>query len=356
MSKKQKPKQQQSNRQSVSKSVIRNAPVASYSQTVSRRPVFSNKGKTQDGRICVRHREYFGDLMGSVEFSCVPYWINPGNPTLFPWLSRMAANYESYRFNRLDFHYKTAAATSEIGSVIMSVDYDAADAPPASLQQVYQNWGSTDCQVWEPDKIVRCDRADLDKLKQRTIRTGPLAANLDIKTYDVGNINFCTTGQLTNKVIGRLWADYEVELITPQGEDGVAGFYSHMYTAGGGATRTIPFGLAPALFGKPPHGVAPNSLGVPFLVPGEYIVSVTASGVTFTNPPTVFWTGPGLLNKITALQGVIGVGGTAGSWDYKVLVADVSLAERYLEIDFTLACASLTSCNLYTAEYEYSTA
>lgn len=350
MSKKQTNQKQQ--KKPKAKSSVKVAPVAIYSQTLGRRPSFSNKGSA-DGRIVVRHREYFADLNGSIAFACTSFPINPGMALLFPWLNRMAANYESYHFNRLEFHYKTAASTTSVGSVIMSVDYDPADAAPSTLQQVYQNWGSTDCQVWESDKVFRCDRADMDKMKQRFIRSVPLAANLDIKTYDVGNFNICTVGEVDTSVIGRLWVDYEVELITPQGKDNVLAYYSHMYSGGGGISRTIPFGLAPVLLGNPPNGTAPNNLGIPFLIAGEYLLSVTMTGTAVAANPI---TGFVATNLSTALASTIGTAGTSGAWIYKINVLDVSFPNRYFLLDFTPACATLTSCNIYITEYDYSTA
>jgi len=45
----------------------------------------------------VSHREYIQDITGSIGFTGIADYINPGNASLFPWLSQIAVNFEQWR-------------------------------------------------------------------------------------------------------------------------------------------------------------------------------------------------------------------------------------------------------------------
>jgi len=50
---------------------------------------------TKSGFI-VSHREYIQDINSSTAFVGIADYINPGNSTLFPWLSQVAQNFEQW--------------------------------------------------------------------------------------------------------------------------------------------------------------------------------------------------------------------------------------------------------------------
>lgn len=86
----------------------------------------------------ITHREYIGDIISSPTagaFSFNTYSINPGYVGTFPWLSNIAQNFESYKMHGLVFEYKTMSVdalnsvNTALGQVILSVQYDAANAP-----------------------------------------------------------------------------------------------------------------------------------------------------------------------------------------------------------------------------------
>jgi hypothetical protein len=94
-------------------------------------------------------------------------------------------------------------------------DYDAADAAPSS-EQIASSY--EDVEEDAPWKDIECELrpSSLHALgPSKFIRTGALAAGLDIKTYDAGNFFLCTTdGTAVNW--GKLWVEYDVTLLTPQ--------------------------------------------------------------------------------------------------------------------------------------------
>ena len=97
-----------------------------------------------NGDIRIRHREFITDLIGSESFSVVSsYPIQPGMSSSFPWLSRLAANFESYKFESLSYHVTTMSSTATRGTLGVAIDYDASDpAPTTKVQALAMQFGT----------------------------------------------------------------------------------------------------------------------------------------------------------------------------------------------------------------------
>lgn len=285
-------------------SAIKKAPV---SQTQVLR---TDKPSIKPGRagtdIIVKHREYLRDIPGSVAFSVIAIPVNPGLNSSFPWLSSMSSLYESYVFEDLHFEFKTMAATTAIGSVMSAVDYDASDVPPVDKTQLASYEGYARSAPWA-DFSQRSPKDDLHKQKSYFVRSGALAANQDVKLYDVGNFFIATQGQSTTDPIGEIYVSYTVRFHTPQlnnvavglsksakintgGTIGIiAGSNVPLVPTGlvaGGAitlTATAPFncllynsGLGTAGTGTP----VPSSAGSTCTVESEVSVAIPTAGTT----------------------------------------------------------------------------
>jgi len=162
------------------------------------------------------HRELIYSVIGSDAFTVQQtFALNPGLAATFPWLSTQAQSWEAYRFNKLKFCAYTRTGSAIPGSLMLVPDYDAADAAPIS-EQVASAYEDVSEDV--PWKDVECELlpAAMHSLGPRKfIRTGPLAANEDVKTYDVGNLFVCTVDGTAVKW-SKLWVEYDVTLFTPQ--------------------------------------------------------------------------------------------------------------------------------------------
>jgi hypothetical protein len=177
----------------------------------------------------IKHRELIGSVVGTTAYSTAglgPFSLNPGLSATFPWLATQAQGWEQYRFNSLKFCYYTRTGSATPGSVQLIPDYDAADAAPISEQIASAYEDVREDVPWKDIECVLDPRAMHPDGPRKFIRTSPLAANLDIKTYDVGQLFIGTTdGTAVNW--GKLWVDYDVTLSTPQippGGFGVQGF------------------------------------------------------------------------------------------------------------------------------------
>jgi hypothetical protein len=159
----------------------------------------------------ISHREYIGEVSGSVDFTTNQYSINPGLPATFPWLWALASRYEHYRFASLSFEYRTQAPTTTTGAVMLAFDYNVDDSAPASKQEMLSYHGTVRAAPWTS---ATCSASH----KGLTTRNDYLTRNgyvSDAKLYDIGNFFIATVGQADTSVIGELWVNYTIEFGTP---------------------------------------------------------------------------------------------------------------------------------------------
>lgn len=207
-----------SRRRKPTRKPARNAgpPVAMGGQRRQRNPGIRAVGGS-DGRIRVVHREKLGNVVSQTTFATALSYheLNPGMDMTFPWLSQVAHAYEFYEFKRLTFVYVPSCPTTTTGSYIMAVDYDAADDEPDTDMALSGYHGSVEGPLWKEIRLT-CDVKSLGRFyAQRAMRYGGLSPNKDIKTYDVGTLYFAATSNASTET-GRLWVEYEVDLMNPQ--------------------------------------------------------------------------------------------------------------------------------------------
>lgn len=217
-----KPRQSQPSKISPSPTVASSyvkAPVARARMVRNTAPRFET---LRNGDCIIAHREYIGDISAGTGtpslFNVNTFVINPGQQNTFQWLSRLAANYESYKFERLAFCYETEAPTTLGGTLLLAVDYDASDPAPGSKQQAMAYRSSVRSPPWNPVKFS-ATREDLAKFKTNYVRTGTQPSGTDIRTFDIGNLFVISQGVGTSgATLGELYVEYAVRLMTPVSE------------------------------------------------------------------------------------------------------------------------------------------
>jgi hypothetical protein len=194
---------------------MRTAPIA-MSKTIKTGVPKMTTLRNGDCRIV--HREYIQDIVAAstgANFNNTQVSINPGQASFVPWLSKIAQNFESYRFSKLKFDYETEAPSSLGGTLVLAVDYDASDAAPLTKQQALAYRGSVRSAPWTPCQH-RSVKEDLEKQKSYFVRPGAQPANTDIRLWDVGVLNVATQGITVNSgTCGELYVEYDVLLMTP---------------------------------------------------------------------------------------------------------------------------------------------
>jgi hypothetical protein len=163
----------------------------------------------------VTHREYIRDINGSVGFGLLRLPINVGKSATFPWLARIALNFEQYRFTRLKFSLKTQAPTTVPGSVILAIDYDPTDPDPVSKADMLQYEGATRSAPWNDCTVIAAQK-NMSRLSKYYVSPSSPDNSADLRLQDVGNLFIATQGQGDASVVSELWVEYDVDLITPQ--------------------------------------------------------------------------------------------------------------------------------------------
>jgi len=170
------------------------------------------------------HREFIQDVTGTVDFlNAIQKQINPGLAGTFPWLSRLAINFEEYQFKGLVFEFKSTSATAigstntALGVVIMATNYDSKDLAFATKQQMEAYEFS--CSTKPADSMihpVECmpNKNVLNTLYVRNDATD--LTNSDIRMYDLGEFQLATSGMQAAATIGELWVSYHVCLKKPK--------------------------------------------------------------------------------------------------------------------------------------------
>jgi hypothetical protein len=191
---------------------VSGAGVAYSTQIRNSKPTFS---QTKDG-LRVHHREYIGDVgVNTSGFGIVStLQLNPGLSGVFPWLSQIAQNFEVYEFHKLRFAYQASCPTSQAGTLYMALDYDPSDAAPANKAGMMSNMSAVSSSIWASNGI-EYDCAMRQYMSNRFTRNASLVANLDVKTYDAGNLYIAIEGVATTSP-GNLYVEYDISLRIPQ--------------------------------------------------------------------------------------------------------------------------------------------
>lgn len=186
-------------------------------------PQFGSTKKGSD--IVFAHREYIGDVKSSINFTATTYPINPGNNTMFPWMSRVAGLYEEYEMLGCLFEYRSTSATavgttsSGMGVVVMATDYDCYDQNFTTKRQMEAAEFSSAAVPYETFlHPIECDRSR-NVLAQEYVVPGITKysdAPGDARLSVLGNFTIATEGQqVDGTTIGELWVTYHIKLSRP---------------------------------------------------------------------------------------------------------------------------------------------
>jgi hypothetical protein len=204
----------------VSHPQIINGSVAGVSQTMT---VKRNKPRITGsrGNIRIMHKELVGEvqtnIVGGVVTSAVKtdgesiYHLSPTNTHLFPWLSRIARNYDYFRFDRVRFVYVPTCSTSTAGRVMLGFDPDAADPIPTDRSALSSYSCSIDSSAWGVCKLD----AKLPN-NQPWYQTNDITTPAMYSTSAMGQAFWASWAAGETTSVGELYVMYEVVLKDPQ--------------------------------------------------------------------------------------------------------------------------------------------
>lgn len=185
----------------------------------------------------VTHMEYLDTL----RFREEPwkYDINPGLTEDYPWLSRIARNFEKYRIKAWVFEWIPSCPTTTTGAIQMAFDYDARDTIPTESQMMSYN-PYVSGPLWNRQLLVlnpaMCNQYNWHFTRSENVR------DTDIKTYDIGSLIISCNGE-SEETAGKLMVKYIVEFAVPTLE--LAGVVQQVHSIvpndADGMSKAMPF-------------------------------------------------------------------------------------------------------------------
>lgn len=291
------------------------APLAISSAIRSSKP---REMVTRNGGRVITFREYVQDIAGSAAFAVSKFPVQPGLPTLFAWLANQAANYQEYRFLGLKFIYETEKSASTSGKVMYAFNPDAGDAAPASKQEMLEFENKAADVLWRPFVLPIPVRPIEALGAKRYVRSGTLASNLDIKTYDLGNLWVATQGMADTTAVGELFVEYSVLLESPVVSAALLAFNNSADIIGASPSAASYFGTTPTVAGGLDISVTGNT--ITFNRVGRYIITSYAlgTGLHTSYEPTV--SGTAAYTLWTGFSNAAADAGTGAVWSGTVIV------------------------------------
>lgn len=289
-------------------------------------PSFEVSGSKHCVRI--KRREYVTVLQASAgstptAFGSTPFRINPANPTLFPWLSQIAMDYDQWEPLGLVFELRSLssdyATGVSLGVMGIALDYQNLDGVYTSKQEAEQSEG---CVSAKPSSGIvfgaECDPAERPNRVLFVRNVGAIPTGGTANQYDLGVVEIFSQGINTASAnLAELWVTYDFELRKAAPPP--------IFTLGGGnmyfANRTsvaagAPLGTASASsYGS--FGVTVDGTGKQLIFPAwfsgvaQVICAWNQVGAAFTNPAT--FTGSGNASVLSSGPNATLMSGTAST-------------------------------------------
>jgi hypothetical protein len=186
-------------------------------------PMFGGSGSSE---VRVTHREFVKTISvpsDGTKFQSFSMDINPSNESMFPWLSKIAKNYQQYKINGMVVTFKsmTSEYTSAgaLGTVGIATNYNVNDLPYPDLVS-FEN--SQFAVVNKPSlnivHAIECKEFARNGLQLYVRDAGSESAQVsDPRFYDFAKVQVMTEGlpQEANTTLGQLWVSYDITLLKP---------------------------------------------------------------------------------------------------------------------------------------------
>lgn len=173
--------------------------------------------------------------------------VNPGNPIMFPWGSKVFHNYELFTIRHLEFQFHPTGSTSQTGGVVMSYEPDFMDAVPNTTAALLQQDNSVGGSYWQNLSMVIPPH--LFNPQHNTAKFVSNTGRTKDYQHVAGRLMVATHGASTVLECGFLTVTYDIDISVPQTHDWVnAGFLDANTKAGVGASITSVAWLEPTLY------------------------------------------------------------------------------------------------------------
>lgn len=183
-----------------------------------------------EGCVRVQKREYIKDVKMTQGFNLVAIIpLNPLDPQ-FPWLSKIAVNFEQFKWLGLSFGFRSLTANAlgsvgnpSMGSITIVTQYDALDVAPGNKTEANNALFSTSCKPAE--SMLHPVECDPEQTPSQPLYTGAnevISSNpqfaRDPRLSFHGFTSVCTQGAPSTAdgyLCGELWVTYDIMFYKP---------------------------------------------------------------------------------------------------------------------------------------------
>lgn len=302
--------------------------------------------------VTVKHREFIKDVLVPAvptDFTLQSYRINAGNPSMFPWLSSIATNFQQFKVVGMVIEFKSLSADvtagGALGAVMLATDYNA--LAPDFVDKLHME-NSEYAVSTKPSQSqlhsIECARsATAQEMLYVRNNTSSVTTSQDPRLYDLGLFQIATVGLpgAVGEVLGELWVTYEIELYKPLIVDET--YNSGRIYATAGCTPSLIFGTDPTENGTI---VTAEDNDLDFTRAGEYLLACRWAGTGLTGAPTLAFSSTGVSN----LEGTTFNG--AGTDMMVIYSVTVSAGESVI-FDASAVATTITQTHVRVAPYNY---
>lgn len=194
----------------------------------------------------IQEREFVANVYGTTDFTNVIYPVTPSNPTTFPWLSLLADKYDQWEPHGIVFEFRTMAsdyaATVSLGTVIMSMDYDATD--PTYADKIEAENSDYSVSTKPSCSAVAGIECSMAERPTKVLYTGSIPSGRDPNLFSLGNFQVSTQGLPNDtSLVGELWVSYDISFFKKQ-IIAASRTANYSFQAVTGQSQTKPFGTS----------------------------------------------------------------------------------------------------------------
>lgn len=188
-------------------------------------------------------REFLGDIRsgfnmvsGSTAFNRATYKLNPTSSATFPWLSKIANQFDQWEPHGIVFEFVSTSSeyngtAQSLGAVVMATDYDPYDPVyPDKIEMENSDYACSTKPSLNLIHGIECDPSERPTKILYTQLSNPL---MPLTSTDLGNFQIATQGlSTTGTTLGELWVSYDITFYKKQltEEAQTLPFYSMTFT------------------------------------------------------------------------------------------------------------------------------
>lgn len=190
----------------------------SYTYTVPRNAPRAMPGRNKRVNSEIfRHREMLSNMVGNASFAAEKVNFNPGLPR-YVWLSKVAQRWSRYKVRRLRlFFVPSQAVTSTPGTIYLAANHDPNASTPTSENSLSSYDDNISSPVYKTCTLDVKTAVSQSGVQWKKIRDTPIGN--DLQLYDTCSLIFASTDCADGVALGKLWVEYEIEMISSIIED-----------------------------------------------------------------------------------------------------------------------------------------